>query len=62
MKTKAPLIALLGLCGAACDDTTNDIGIYTDEDNISASTANYEASTRSLAADSVLSNSNNSFL
>lgn len=62
MKTKAPLIALLGLCGAACDDTTNDIGIYTDEDNISASTAIYEASTRSLAADSVLSNSNNSFL
>ena len=62
MKIKTPFIALLGLCGAACDDTTNDIGIYTEDDNISASTAVYEAVTRSLAADSVLSNSNSSFL
>ena len=62
MKTKIPFIALLGLWSAACDDTTNDIGIFTEEDNISASTAIYEARTRSLVADSVLSNSNNSYL
>ena len=61
MKTKIPFIALLGLWSAACDDTTNDIGIFTEEDNISASTAIYEARTRSLVADSVLSNSNNSY-
>lgn len=62
MKLKTPIAVLLGLCCAACDDTTDTIGIYTDSDNISASTAIYEATTRSLLADSVLSNSNSSFL
>ena len=62
MKPKTSLIALLGLCSAACDNTTDNIGIFTDSDNINASTSVYEASSRSIVADSVLSNSNNSYL
>ena len=62
MKIKTSLIALLGLCGTACDDTTDTIGIFTDSDNISATTSVYNAYTRSLLADSVLSNSNSSYL
>lgn len=62
MKAKTTLIAALALGCAACDDTTDNIGIYTESDNISASTSIYEATTRSLLADSVLSNSNSSFL
>ena len=62
MKAKTTLVAALALGCAACDDTTDNIGIYTESDNISASTSIYEATTRSLLADSVLSNSNSSFL
>lgn len=62
MKIRNSFIAALGLCGVACDDTTDTIGIFTDSDNINASTSVYEASTRSIVADSVLSNSNSSYL
>ncbi len=62
MKTRLPLCALLGICLAACDDTTNSIGIYMDSDNISSTTAIFEASTQSILADSVLSNSYSSYL
>ncbi len=61
MKIKYSLIAML-LCCIACDDTTDTIGIYTDSNNISAFTVTYEASTRSVLADSVLSSSNSSYL
>lgn len=62
MKIKTSLIAALGLGLAACDDTTDTIGIYTSSDNISASAAVFDAYTRSIVADSVLSNSNESYL
>ena len=62
MKFKTSFITLIGLCSVACDDTTDTIGIFTDSDNINASTSVYEASTQSLLADSVLSNSNSSYL
>ncbi|MCD8317347.1 MAG: DUF4270 domain-containing protein, partial [Paraprevotella sp.] len=62
MKIKIPLIALLGICVAACDDTTDSIGIYTDADDINASDSVFEAYTQSILADSVLSNSNSSYL
>lgn len=62
MRIKTSLIAVLGLYLAACDDTTDTIGIYTSTDNISASASVYDAHTRSLVADSVLSNSNLSYL
>lgn len=62
MKFKTSFITLIGLCSVACDDTTDTIGIFTDSDNINASASVYEASTHSLLADSVLSNSNSSYL
>ncbi len=62
MKFKAPFATLLGLCGMACDDTTDTLGIFTDSDNINASSSVYEASTASILADSVLSNGNSSYL
>jgi hypothetical protein len=62
MKIKSLIIGLLGLLFIACDDTTDNIGIYTDADNINATTSIYEAHTRSLVADSVLSNSNSSYI
>lgn len=61
MKIKTSLIVLLGTCLAACDNTTDSIGIYTDSDNINASTTVYDATSQSLVADSVLSNSNSSY-
>lgn len=62
MKIKTSFIALLGMYLTACDNTTDTIGIYTDSDNISASAAVFDAYTQSLVADSVLSNSNQSYL
>lgn len=62
MKIKTLFIAVSGLCLATCDNTTDTIGIYADSDNISASVAVFDAYTRSLAADSVLSNSNRTYL
>lgn len=61
MKIKTSLIVLLGSCLAACDNTTDAIGIYTDSDNINASAAVFDAASQSLAVDSVLSNSNSSY-
>ena len=62
MKIKQVIIALLVLCCGACDNSTDSLGIYTDSDNINASSSIYEAHTRSIVADSVLSNSNSSYL
>lgn len=62
MKIRQALIALLILCCGACDDSTDSMGIYTDTDNINASSSVFEAHTRSIVADSVLSNSNSSYL
>ena len=59
---KLSLYILLAMGLAACDDTTNNIGVYMESDNINASTSIYEATTRSILADSVLGNSNNSYL
>ena len=47
---------------AACDDTTDTIGIYTDADNITSTTSVFEGTTCSFVADSVLSNSNSSYI
>ena len=62
MKFRTSFITLIGLCSVACDDTTDTIGIFTDYDNINASATVYEASTQSLLADSILSNSNSCYL
>ena len=62
MKIRQVIIALLVLCCGACDNSTDSLGIYTDSDNINASSSIYEAHTRSIVADSVLSNSNSSYL
>jgi len=62
MNFKTSFISMLGLCAVACDNTTDNIGIYTDSDNINASYSIYEADTRSIVVDSVLSNSNSSYL
>lgn len=64
MKIKTSLIAVLGLgLGlTACDNTTDTIGIYTESGDIQSSVGVFNAYTRSLAADSVLSNSNQSYL
>lgn len=56
------LAAAVGLCAVACNDTTDSLGIYTDSDNINVSVSVFEAYTRSVVADSVLSNSNKSYL
>lgn len=55
MKKKLLGGSLLALCLYACDDTTDTIGIYTDADNITSSASVFEAHTRSIAVDSVLS-------
>lgn len=57
MKIITSFAALVGLCCVACDDTTEDIGIFTDSDDINASYSVFEAEMRSLPVDSVLSNS-----
>lgn len=55
MKKRLLGYSLLALCFYACDDTTDTIGIYTDADNIQSTTSVFEAYTRSIAVDSVLS-------
>ena len=62
MNIKTPLMAVLGLYLTACDNTTDNIGIYTSSDNINATADVFNAHTRSIVADSVLSNSNQSYL
>lgn len=48
------LLLAAGLMGTACDDDTASMGIYTDADNISVSGKDFQASTRTIKADSVL--------
>lgn len=62
MKIKALGFIMLGMCITSCDDSTNTLGIYTDSDNINASYSIYNAYTKSVWADSVLSNSNTCYL
>lgn len=54
--------SLLALCLCACDDNTESIGIYTDEDNIESTSSVFEAQTRSIAVDSVLSRTTTCYL
>lgn len=63
MKTKSLLLLFACLSVVfSCDDSTDTIGIYTDSDNINSSTTVFYGTTRSFVADSVLCNSNNSYL
>lgn len=56
-------IALLTIALAvACDDNTSDLGIYSETDGITNSTAIYELTSRSIAMDSVVANSTISYL
>lgn len=62
-KPLCPLVLGIALAVlAACDDTTDTIGIYTDADDITSTTSVFEGTTCSFVADSVLSNSNSSYL
>lgn len=45
------------MCIVACDDNTSDLGIYSQSDGITNSTAMYEVKTRSMKMDSVVANS-----
>lgn len=47
---------------AACDETTESIGIFSDEDAIVATSASFYFNTRTVRLDSVMSNSNQSYL
>ncbi len=62
MKMKLIGGVVLALTIAGCDDTTDNIGIYTDSDNIEASYTVFDAYTRSIVADSVLSKSSSCYV
>lgn len=62
MKKKYASLVLAALCFAACDDNTSTLGLYPETDGISTSDTIYNVYTRSLAMDSVLSNSPKCYL
>lgn len=62
-KTSTYLLSLLvTLSTAACDDSTDTLGIYSTGDEISNSTEIFEVTTRSLKLDSVVANSAKNYL
>ena len=62
MRIRILPVALSAFIAIACDNSTDTLGIYADADNINSTATVVEVSTRSIVADSVLSNSNSSYL
>ena len=61
-KTACWLTAVMTILMCGCDEDTGSIGIYPDEDAVTNSSEVFQFHTRSIALDSVLSNSYTSFL
>lgn len=62
MKSQAFIALIAGLCIVGCDDTTDTLGVNTNTDYINSVADVFTAFSRSLVADSVMSNSNHSYL
>ncbi len=62
-RVRAAAVSVMALClMISCDDDTSTLGMYSDSDGITNSTAVYQLTTRSLGLDSVVANSTMSYL